>query len=95
MAPKSFNPGPTIQGLAADLLSCYRRVRASVPTLHGKLKLRVVVNEAGVAQGATAEPGGSANDPALVSCLSDALKAAAFPKPGGTAIVVVPLVFRP
>jgi len=54
----------------------------------------VVINEAGVAQSATAEPGGSADDPALVSCLDEVFKTAAFPKPGGTAIVVVPLVFR-
>jgi hypothetical protein len=94
-APKRFNPGPTLAGLVPDLLTCYRRVRATVPSLRGKLKLRVIVSEAGVLQSVAAEPGGSANDPALVSCLADALKGATFPKPAGTAIIVVPLVFRP
>jgi hypothetical protein len=94
-APKKFNPGPTLAGLVPDLLTCYRKVRGSVPTLRGKLNLRVVVSETGAAQGVAAEPGGRANDPTLVSCIGEALKGAAFPKPGGTAIIVVPLVFRP
>jgi hypothetical protein len=94
-SPKTFNPGTTVSGLVPDMLSCYRQIRASVPSLHGKVKLRVVVNEVGAAQSVAAEPGGSANDPALVSCLGEAMKGAAFPKPGGTAIVIVPLVFRP
>lgn len=94
-APKKFNPGPTLAGLVPDLLTCYRKVRGSVPTLRGKLSLRVVVSETGAAQGVAAEAGGRANDPMLVSCIGEALKGATFPKPGGTAIIVVPLVFRP
>jgi hypothetical protein len=94
-APKKFNPGPTLAGLVPDLLTCYRKVRGSLPTLRGKLSLRVVVSEVGAAQGVAAEPGGRANYPALVSCIGEALKGATFPKPGGTAIIVVPLVFRP
>jgi hypothetical protein len=94
-APKKFNPAPAMAALQPDLLGCYRKIRASVPTLRGKLKLRVIVNETGTAQSVAAEPGGGANDPALVSCLGDAIKAASFPKPGGTAILIVPLLFRP
>ncbi len=94
-APKKFNPGPTLAALVQDLLTCYRKVRGTVPTLRGKLSLRVVVSELGAAQGVASEPGGRANDPALVSCIGEALKGATFPKPGGTAIIVVPLVFRP
>jgi hypothetical protein len=94
-SPKTFKPGPTIERLEPGLLSCYRQVRAAVPSLHGKLKLRVVVNEMGAAQNVAAEPGGSANVPALVSCIAEAFKGATFPKPGGTAIVIVPIVFRP
>jgi hypothetical protein len=81
--------------LQPDLLGCYRKARGAVPTLRGKLKLRVIVNETGAAQSVAAEPGGGANDPALVSCLGDAIKGASFPKPGGTAILIVPLLFRP
>jgi hypothetical protein len=94
-APKTFNPAPTLAALVPDLLSCYRRARGSVATLRGKLNLRVIVNEVGAAQAVASEPGGGANDPALVSCLGEALKGATFPKPGGTAIIIVPLVFRP
>lgn len=94
-APKTFNPGPTVAALVPDFLSCYRKVRASAPSLRGKLKLRLVVNESGVPQSVTGEPGGGANDPALISCLGETLKSATFPKPGGTAIIVVPMVFRP
>jgi hypothetical protein len=94
-APKSFNPAPTLAGLVPNFLACFRSVRAKVPSLRGKLKLRVTVNEAGAPQSVAAEPGGSANDPALVSCLADALRGATFPKPGGTAIISVPLLFRP
>jgi hypothetical protein len=94
-APKAFNPAPTLAGLVPDLLTCYRRVRVAVPSLRGKLKLRVIVSEAGAVQNVAAEPGGNANQPAMVSCLADALKGASFPKPAGTAIIVVPMVFRP
>lgn len=94
-APKKFNPAPTMAALQPDLLGCYRKARAAVPTLRGKLKLRVIVNETGAAQSIAAEPGGGANNPALVSCLGDAIKTASFPKPGGTAILIVPLLFRP
>jgi hypothetical protein len=94
-APKKFNPGPTLAALVPALLTCYRRARGSVPALRGKLNLRVVVSEVGATQGVAAEPGGGANDPTLVSCIDDALRGATFPKPGGTAIIVVPLVFRP
>lgn len=94
-APKTFNPAPTLAALVPDLLTCYRGVRATIPSLRGKLKLRVTVSEVGIPQNVAAELGGSANNPALVSCLGDALKGATFPKPPGTAIIVVPLVFRP
>ncbi len=94
-APKKFSPGPTLAALVPDLLTCYNRARAAIPALRGKLNLRVIVSEVGATQGVAAEPGGGANDPTLVSCIGDALKGAAFPKPGGTAILIVPLVFRP
>jgi hypothetical protein len=94
-APKAFNPAPTLANLVPDFLTCYRSVRATVPSLRGKLKLRVIVSEAGAAQTVTAEPGGNANQPAMVSCLADSLRSATFPKPAGTAIIIVPLVFRP
>ena len=94
VAPKHFNPRPTLDSLSLDLVGCYQKARARNPSLHGKLKLRVVVNEAGAVQSVQSEPGGTADDPALVACIGDAMKDATFPKPSGMATIVVPLVFR-
>ena len=76
------------------MVNCYNQARATNPSLHGKLRVRIVVNEGGTVINVDAEPGGTANDPTLVSCIGTAARAARFPKPGGTATVSVPLVFR-
>jgi hypothetical protein len=95
-APKSFEPRPTLLTLQPKLLDCYNQTRASRPTLHGKLTLHIVINEGGQALSAEADPGGNAYDPGLVQCIEGVLKAGPkFPKPGGTATVAAPLVFRP
>jgi hypothetical protein len=93
-APKSFDPRPALESFNPQLLSCYNQVRAAHPALHGKLDLRVIVNEAGSVVNVGAHPGGSANDPALVACIGEAMKALTFPKAGGSATITVPLVFR-
>jgi hypothetical protein len=95
VGPPSFDPKPTIESLKPQLLSCYNQARQSNPSLRGKLKLRINVNETGSVLLVDAEPGGPAADPALVACLGDAIKAAHFPKPPGMATVTAPLVFRP
>jgi hypothetical protein len=77
------------------MLACYNKARQNNPSLHGKLKLRINVNEAGSVVLVDAEPGGTAEDPALVACLGEAIKAAHFSKPGGMATITAPLVFRP
>ena len=95
-APKSFNPKPMIEALSPQLVDCYNKARAVTPDLRGKVTLRIQVNEAGAVLSVDAEPGGHANDPGLVSCANDVMKASAhFPKPGGAATVLAPLVFRP
>ncbi|HEY6459280.1 MAG TPA: AgmX/PglI C-terminal domain-containing protein [Polyangiaceae bacterium] len=95
-APKGFKPKPVIDALAGDLVHCYDEARAVTPDLRGKVTLRIQINEAGAVLSVEAEPGGHANDPGLVSCVNDLMKASAhFPKPGGTATVLAPLVFRP
>ncbi len=94
-AAKHFDPKQAIEDSKPALLECYNRARASAPGLSGKLKMRIVINEAGSAIAAEPEPGGSANTPALAACVGEALKAVTFPKPGGSATVVAPLVFRP
>ena len=95
VSPKSFDPKSTLVSLEPQFIACYNQARATTLGLHGKVKLLIHVNEGGTCVGVDAEPGGSANDPALVACLGDALKAAHFPKPGGSATVIAPLVFRP
>jgi hypothetical protein len=95
VSPKAFDPRPVLVSLEPRFLGCYNQARASVPSLHGKLKLRIHVNEGGAFAGVEAEEGGSANDATLVACLGDAMRSARFPKPGGSATIVAPLVFRP
>lgn len=95
-APPTFDPKPTIVALKPQLLGCYNQARAGNPSLHGKLTVRILVNEAGVGLSAEADPGGHAYDPVLVKCIDGVVKAGVkFPKPGGTATVSAPLVFRP
>jgi hypothetical protein len=93
-ATKKFDPSGTVRDLLPDLLACYRAVLKKGLPVHGKLSLRVVVNEQGATQSATALPGGRATDPLLVSCVADVFTRATFSKPGGTATVVVPLLFH-
>jgi hypothetical protein len=95
LSPPSFDAKSTLDGLKPALLSCYNHARQNSPSLHGKLKLRINVNEVGAVLLVDAEPGGTADDPALVSCLGDAIKGAHFPKPPGMATITAPLVFRP
>jgi hypothetical protein len=96
VAPKGFDPKPTIDAFKPQLLDCYNQARASNPALHGKVALKIQINEAGAVNGVDAEPGGKPVDPALLACIGDAMKARAhFPKPGGMATVTAPLVFRP
>jgi len=95
-APPHFDPKPTIVALKPKLLECFNQARASNPSLHGKLTVRIQVNEAGVALSADADPGGNAYDPGLVKCIDGVVKnGVKFPKPGGMATVAAPLVFRP
>ena len=95
-APKNFDPKPTVEAFKPRLVECYNRARATKPDLRGKVTLQIQVNEGGAVLSVDAAPGGHANDPTLIACINDAMKAGAhFPKPGGTAIVAAPLVFRP
>jgi hypothetical protein len=94
-AAKKFDPKRAIEANSSAILDCYNKVRATKPDLSGRLKLLIEVNEAGTVLRVDSEPGGSANDPALVACIGEALKVVKLPKPGGMATVVAPLVFRP
>jgi hypothetical protein len=95
-APKSFDPKPTLDSMRGELLSCYNAARAQSPALSGKLTLRIQVSDAGAVLAVQADPAGRAYDLGLVSCINDAMKASArFPRPGGTATISAPLVFRP
>jgi hypothetical protein len=90
-----FDPKPPIEAIKADLLDCFNRARGTNPALHGKLTLKIVVNEAGHVNRVDASPGGLADDAGFLGCVTDVLKARAeFPKPGGMATVTAPLVFR-
>jgi hypothetical protein len=96
VAPKNFDPNATLVALKPQLLDCYNKARASNPTLHGKLKLQIKVSEMGTVTNVDADPGDTAYDPALIVCIGDVFKTAAFPKPGAstTATITAPLIFR-
>jgi hypothetical protein len=92
---KKFDPKATVEGSKPALVDCYNKARATTPDLSGKVKLLILVNGVGSVLKVDAEAGGSANDPKLVACIGEALKTVTFPKPGGMATIVAPLVFRP
>ena len=92
---KKFNPKPIIEENKPAMVACYNKARAAKPELSGKIKLLILVNGAGGVVKVDAEPGGTANDAVLIACLGDAFKTVPFPKPGGMATVVAPMVFRP
>jgi hypothetical protein len=94
-AAKNFDPRRTLDTSAPSLLDCYNKVRATQPALSGKLTLLIAINESGAVLKVDPQPGGSANVPELVACIEDVLKATPFPKPGGMATVIAPLLFRP
>jgi hypothetical protein len=89
-----FDPKPTLEGMKPQLLDCYQKARTTTPTLRGKLTLHIAVNEAGAVTHVDGQ--GPASDAAFVSCIGEALKAGGpFPRPGGSAVITAPLVFRP
>ena len=93
---KKFDPKAAVNGIQQQMLDCYNKARGAKPELHGKLKLRVVVNDAGAAVNVTPDPADElGKEDTLISCLSDAFHQTHFPKPGGMATVTVPLLFRP
>jgi hypothetical protein len=94
IGPPHFDANTTLTELKPALLRCYNETRTLIPDLHGKLTLRLRLNETGAVTSTEANAGGRANDPGLLACIGDAMKATTFPKPGGTATITVPLVFR-
>jgi hypothetical protein len=94
-APKNFDPKPALDAATPALLSCYADARVAHPDLRGKLRLQVIVNEVGNVVGVSADPGDKAYDADMLACMSKALRAQKFPKPGGTATLLAPLVLRP
>jgi hypothetical protein len=95
VAPPSFDPKPAIVSAKEELVACYNKARQTTPSLRGKLMLRINVSETGKVMLVDAASGGTANDPVLVACLSEALRAVTFPKPNGLATISAPFVFRP
>lgn len=90
-----FDPHATLETLRPNLLACYRKALQANPTIRGKVSLRIHLNQSGTVLRVDAEPGGPGSDPGLVGCISDDFQQSArFPKPGGSAIVVAPLVFH-
>jgi hypothetical protein len=96
VAPPDFDPNAALVAMKPQFLDCYNKARATNPTLHGKIKLKIQVSPMGTVTGVDADPADPAYDPSLIVCLGDAMKAASFPKRGsGTATIFAPMVFRP
>jgi hypothetical protein len=94
-ATPQFDPRATLETLRPDLLACYRKALATNAAIRGKVTLRIQLAESGAVLRVDAEPGGQAGDPGLIGCIRDDFKAnARFPKPGGSATVLAPLVFH-
>ncbi|MDP9149974.1 MAG: AgmX/PglI C-terminal domain-containing protein [Myxococcota bacterium] len=93
-SPVGFDPRPAIESVKPELVACYDVAGATSRALRGKLTLRIEVNEAGAVVHTQLEPGGAHEDPALVACMVAAVAQARFPRPGGRATILAPLVFR-
>ena len=93
-APKQFNPKPTLEGLKSQFEGCYKSALGRDASIHGRLKVRFVVEESGKVSLSEDAGNSSLKDAPLIACVNDSLKGAAFPKPGGTATVTFPLSFR-
>jgi hypothetical protein len=93
-APKQFNPKPTLEGLKSKFEGCFKTALALDASVHGRLKVRFVVEESGKVSSSEDAGGSSLKDTTLIACVNDAIKTATFPKPGGTATVMFPLSFR-
>jgi hypothetical protein len=94
VAPPKFDPKAALNAMKPELGRCYDETRTLLQNLHGKLTLQLRINEDGGVTATDGVPGGTANDPGLIACIADAMKNVTFPRPGGTATVTVPLVFR-
>jgi TonB family protein len=94
-SPPSFDVTTTLRDLVLpQITSCYLDAVAASPGLHGKMLVSFDVNNQGTVTSAM-ETKSTVNSPTLSACIKSALLATVFPKPGGTATVNVPLVFRP
>ncbi|MDP9033383.1 MAG: hypothetical protein M3O50_01130 [Myxococcota bacterium] len=93
-SPEGFDAEGAIRSLKPELIACYESAGAMTRPPRLKLTLRIEVNEAGAVVRTEVEPGGAAEDPALVACLGSAVAHTQFPKPGGRATIVAPLAFR-
>jgi hypothetical protein len=94
VGPAKFDPTAALAKLKPELSRCYDETRTLTPDLHGKLTLQLRLSDAGAVTDTSGLPGGSANDPGLVGCIADAAKAIPFPRPGGTATITVPVIFK-
>jgi hypothetical protein len=73
---------------------CYERVRATRPTLAGRIELRFTIGRDGQVTQATAS--GMPDTPEIASCVADALRQTTFPRPEGDSLqLVYPLMFVP
>lgn len=92
-SPSTFDPKSLLDDALPRLRECYAAALKVTPSLHGKMMVRVVVNEAGKVTNVE-EDKSTTKDAGLFECVKTALSPIAFPKPGGMATILVPLKFK-
>ncbi|MCA9490124.1 MAG: AgmX/PglI C-terminal domain-containing protein [Myxococcales bacterium] len=79
----------------AGMRACYEQALSRNPSASGSIEVRITVGPSGSVSSATTAAD-TIGDPALASCLVSGAKRMTFPEPqGGSATIVVPLVFAP
>lgn len=84
-----------IASLQGKIRTCYINGLASDPKLRGQVRVAMVVGLEGAVTSAVDDKS-TLPDKDVIGCIANVMKQAKFPKPtGGTARVVVPIVFSP
>jgi hypothetical protein len=86
-----------VKALVTDALpklrECYLTALKGAPALRGKMMVRFVANESGKITNIE-EAASTTQNPALFDCVKGIIAAIPFPKPGGTATVMLPIKFK-
>jgi hypothetical protein len=92
--PPSWDVRGMFEQNADRFEACWAPVLKAQPGERGKLSIRFIVSSEGKVT-KTEEVSSTFRDANLSACVQKVIAALPWPPPGGTATVVLPLVFRP